>query len=133
MNTNNVTGPNANTAPIRYTFSRKKSQADVHPLHLEEAVEIDSDKDKHLSDVEIKNYLKDRQILRDPKHYDVDEAKIVDEYKMTLQNKPLPQSVHYHSYDEVVSDMKGPTGPPSGPLQDGILWKKPTKAGISGL
>ncbi|MFP4499101.1 MAG: M14 family metallopeptidase [Vulcanimicrobiota bacterium] len=90
-----------------YTFTRSKnSKEKVHADHFQEASEIDRDKNHHLSDKEIKSYLRKKEILRDPKHAQVNERKLIKEYKLTLQNKPLPQVKEYHSYQSLTDDMK---------------------------
>lgn len=70
------------------------------------AQRIDSDGDFLLEDKEIKSFLKKQDILRDPSLYDVDEQKIMGDFKTVLQGKELPQKGAYHSYDQVIQEMK---------------------------
>ncbi len=106
MNTNQIPGGNPGNGAVNFSLTHKQSIEQVHPLFHQEAHEIDTNKDSYLSDTEIKDYLRERQILRDPKLYDVDEKKIIEEFKVTLQNEALPQAIKYHSYEEMVSEMQ---------------------------
>jgi hypothetical protein len=88
-----------------YTFAMGKGTEEVHEAHIMEAVEIDTDKDQNLTDKEIKEYLKKQDILRDPAIAKVNEEKILEDYKLTLLNRPLPQTAAYHSYQQMVAEM----------------------------
>lgn len=103
----NRVGNNGAIRKSGYTFLDNKQEVrKVHPDHQKEAEQIDVNKDRHLSEKEIKDYLRKRDILRDPKVAQVDEEKLLREYKLTLQNKPLPQVAAYHTYDELTEELK---------------------------
>ena len=107
MNINHIPVGNTDTKPVSYKFETKKGkQAEVHPSKYEEAAVIDTNKDNILSDDEIKVNLRARDILRDPRFAQVDEQKIIRDYKLTLQNKEIEQTPAYHSYEEVTAELK---------------------------
>ncbi|MBM3461652.1 MAG: zinc carboxypeptidase [Armatimonadetes bacterium] len=80
----------------------KDQTADVPADHADLASRIDTDNDKLLSDTEVRTFLKQERILKDPASgARVNEEKIVSDFKRTLQGQPLPQAAEYHSYDEM--------------------------------
>jgi murein tripeptide amidase MpaA len=104
--------PGSNTNNSRqYTFSpadesQTRDVLEVHPDQYGLAEHIDTDKNFHLSNTEIKMFLKSKEIIRDPEKYQLDEEIILDDYKYTLLNKPLPQTTAYRSYQEMIDTMK---------------------------
>jgi len=91
-----------------YSFTDTKgSETKVHPERNDIAKDIDKSGNFILEEGEIKDYLVKEDILRDPQKFDVDEQKIKDDFKLILQNRPLPQKDGYHSYEQVMSDLKG--------------------------
>jgi carboxypeptidase T len=90
-----------------YSFTDTKGSEKVAPERNDIAGKIDKNGNFHLEEGEIKDYLVKEDILRDPQKFDVDEEQIMDDFKLVLQNKPLPQKGGYHSYEQVISDLKG--------------------------
>ncbi|MEQ8222068.1 MAG: M14 family metallopeptidase [Candidatus Eremiobacterota bacterium] len=91
-----------------YSFTDTKgTEKNVHPERNDIARDIDKNGNFLLEEGEIKDYLVKEDILRDPQKFDVDEQQIKDDFKLILQNRPLPQKGAYHSYEQVISDLKG--------------------------
>lgn len=89
-----------------FKFKEGEGVSNVHPSKVDKAREIDRNQDGFLQDGEIKDYLRKKDILRDPSKYAVDDGQILGDYKTTLKNQPLPQADGYHGYDEMVTIMK---------------------------
>lgn len=90
-----------------YVIKENKEQyLNVHPDLYDEAKEIDVNGDFILTEDELKVHLRNREILRNPNTAQVDEESILRDYKLTLQNVPLPQTAVYKSYEEVVQHMR---------------------------
>ncbi|MBM3463381.1 MAG: zinc carboxypeptidase, partial [Armatimonadetes bacterium] len=84
-----------------------RKEVDVHESRTQDAVLIDTDHNRLLSDDEIKSYLRKQHILEDPNFAKVDTEQIVSDYKTWLQDRPLAQDAAYHTYDQMVDSMRG--------------------------
>jgi hypothetical protein len=93
------------TPPV-YTFADEKGTVQVHPDKEAVAKEIAGDGDTFLSDQKIKDYLLQKHILEDPTKKAVNEERVVEDFKLNLSQKVLPQRSLYRSYDEAIAEMK---------------------------
>ncbi|HPZ08453.1 MAG TPA: M14 family zinc carboxypeptidase [Candidatus Eremiobacteraeota bacterium] len=89
-----------------YTLSTSRGRKDILPERNNIARDIDTNKNFNLTDGEIKDYLIKENILKDPSMYDGDEKKIISVFKESLQSKTLSERSAYHSYDEVIKELK---------------------------
>jgi len=89
-----------------YYFNLDKEKGVVAPQNNPLASEIDTNKDMFISDEELKSYLTEKKILKDPSKFATDEKQIVEDFKITLEGKPLPQKVAYHTYEQITEDMR---------------------------
>jgi len=92
----------------KYTLANAvfRGRNDILPDRNEVAKTIDKDGNFSLGDNEIKDYLAKQDILKDPSKFDVDEQKILQDFKISMQSKTLPQRSAYHSYDDVIKELK---------------------------
>ncbi|MHC9538108.1 MAG: M14 family metallopeptidase [Vulcanimicrobiota bacterium] len=106
MNSSSIssTGGPQQHRPIKFVDGEKLK--DVHECKLDIADTIDTDHNGVIADKELRDFLMKQDILRDPAKYSVDEEKIITEYKAHLENRPMIQKEAYHSYNEVVDEMK---------------------------
>jgi len=108
LSTIDNTGANVSRAggPIDYQFQLGKGVRSLHPDRQSLGGEIDQNHDGFLQDDEIKDFLRQQDILRDPGKAVVDDDKILKDYKRNLLKQPLPQAKDYHSYSEVYDELK---------------------------
>jgi len=92
--------------PSGYTFADDKGNVRVHQDRSPLAKRIDRDGDKFLSDGEIKDYLVENRILKDPSKKAVNEQRVIEDFKLNLSEKVLPQRALYRSYEEAVGELK---------------------------
>ena len=93
----------------RYTLATplfRGSKGEILEARDKVAESIDTRRDFVLTDKEIKDYLKKENILKDKAQFDVDEEAVVRDFKINLQSKTIPQRGSYHSYAEVMKELK---------------------------
>ncbi len=106
MNSSSVSSTGGSQQPRPIKFVEGEKIKDVHESKLEIADTIDTSHNGVIEDKELRDFLTKQDILRDPAKCSVDEEKIIGEYKDYLENKPLIQKEAYHTYNEVVDEMK---------------------------
>jgi carboxypeptidase T len=95
------------SSAFKYTITGSDNkEIDIHPSQYSRADEIDLNHDRKITDEELKNYLERHHILKPNENAACDEAKIMSDCKLVLQGKPLKQLEGYHTYDEMVSELK---------------------------
>jgi hypothetical protein len=60
----------------------------------------------HISDKQIKDFLRKTEVLKDPEKFDVDSNAIVSSFKDDLAGRPSGVKDAYRSYDQVISDFQ---------------------------
>lgn len=89
-----------------YKFIEDGGFKNVDPSKFEVAREIDTNFNQVLEDEEFFSYLRAKDIIKDPAKFSVDSNTIIFDFKLYLQNLTLPQINAYHSYDEVLTNLK---------------------------
>ncbi|MCE1245293.1 MAG: hypothetical protein LWY06_01480 [Firmicutes bacterium] len=106
MNIGNINDNLSTPGNIKYTlFGTKQGEIEVHRDQYDRAAKIDRNGDGKLTDAEIKDYMRQNELIRGER-YQPNEANLVRDFKLTLQNKPLEQTGKYHSYEEVTAQLK---------------------------
>ncbi|MCL5773361.1 MAG: M14 family metallopeptidase [Firmicutes bacterium] len=107
MESGKVNPGNAQPSGIYFRIKEDKGYKSVSPDRQDVADKIDANKDKVLTENEIKNYMRKIDVLKDPSIASVDDKQVYKDYKLYLQNKPLPQAKAYHTYEELTTELKG--------------------------
>jgi len=106
MNTSSIssTGGPQQHRSIKYVDG--ENLKDVHECKLDIADSIDTNHNGVIEDKELRDFLTKQDILRDPAKCDVDQEKVISDYKDFLENKPMIQKEGYHTYSDVADEMK---------------------------
>ena len=89
-----------------YTLMDNSKKVNVHRERNNMAEDIDKNKDYFLEDKEIGDYLLKKNIVMGSPDIAENLPEIVGDFKQDLQKKSLSQMKEYHSYEQVISELK---------------------------
>jgi len=102
---------NIDKTQLRYKLGNKKFSVEVSPDKVDIASKIAHSSGNNenflISDKQLKDFLREQNILKDPSTCKVDTKKILKDFKISMQGQPLPQRDAYHSYEQVIGELKG--------------------------